>query len=194
MTLTVRKWSLIAERTALCPVLRVVIAAVTMKRRSVVMRETVFAASGKILSVFAGVRSAGAAVTAEGWPLITGKAAIGPIPGAVIAVVTLKRRSVVMGETALAASGEVLPVFAGVGSAGTAVTAEGRSLITGKAAIGPIPGAVIAAVTMERRPVVMGETALAASGEILPVFAGVRSAGAAVTAEGRSLITERAAI
>ena len=99
------------------------------------MRETVFAASGKILSVFAGVRPAGAAVTAEGWPLITGKAAIGSIPGAVIAVVTLKRRSVVMRETALAASGEILPVFAGVGSAGTAVMAEGRPLITGRAAI-----------------------------------------------------------
>ena len=99
------------------------------------MRETVLAASGKILSVFAGVRSAGAAVTAEGWPLITGKAAIGPIPGAVIAVVTLKRRSVVMRETAFAASGEILSVFAGVGSAGTAVTAEGRPLITERAAI-----------------------------------------------------------
>ena len=99
------------------------------------MRETVLAASGKILSVFAGVGSAGTAVTAEGRSLITGKAAIGPIPGAVIAVVTLKRRSVVMGETALAASGEVLPVFAGVGSAGTAVMAEGRPLITERAAI-----------------------------------------------------------
>ena len=99
-----------------------------------------------------------------------------------------------MGETALAASGEVLPVFAGVGSAGTAVTAEGRSLITGKAAIGPIPGAVIAVVTLKRRSVVMGETVFSASGKILSVFARVGPAGAAVTAEGRPLITERAAI
>ena len=158
------------------------------------MRETVFAASGKILSVFAGVRSAGAAVTAEGWPLITGKAAIGPIPGAVIAVVTLKRRSVVMRETALTASGKILPVFARVGSAGTAVTAEGRSLITGKAAIGPIPGAVIAVVTLKRRSVVMGETVFAASGKILSVFARVGPAGAAVTAEGRFFIAGKTAI
>ena len=99
------------------------------------MRETVFAASGKILPVFVGVGSAGAAVTAEGRPLITGKAAIGPIPGAVIAVVTLERRSVVMGETVFAASGEILSVFAGVGSAGTAVTAEGRSLLAESTAL-----------------------------------------------------------
>ena len=158
------------------------------------MRETALAATGKILSVFARVGPAGTAVTAEGRSLITGKAAIGPIPGAVIAVVTLKRRSVVMRETALAASGEVLPVFAGVGSAGTAVTAEGRSLITGKAAIGPIPGAVIAVVTLKRRSVVMRETAFAASGEILSVFAGVGSAGTAVTAEGRFFIAGKTAI
>ena len=99
-----------------------------------------------------------------------------------------------MRETAFAASGEILSVFAGVGSAGTAVMAEGRFLIAGKAALGPVLRAVIAAVTMERRPVVMRETAFAASGEILSVFAGVGSAGTAVMAEGRPLITERAAI
>ena len=109
--------SLIAERAALGPVLRVVIAAVTMKRRSVVMRETALTASGEILSVFARVGPAGTAVTAEGRPLITGKAAICPIPGAVIAADTLERRPVVMGETAFTASGEILSSFAGVGSA-----------------------------------------------------------------------------
>ena len=154
MTLTVRKWSLITGTAALCPVLRVVIAAVTMKRRSVVMRETVLAASGKILSVFAGVRSAGAAVTAEGWPLITGKAAIGPIPGAVIAVVTLKRRSVVMGETALAASGEISPAFTRVGSVSAGRAVPGLPFLTGKRFAGPAgpysgvlsPGLAFAAV------------------------------------------------
>ena len=83
-----------------------------------------------------------------------------------------------MRETALTASGEILSVFARVGPAGTAVTAEGRPLITGKAEICPIPGAVIAADTLERRPVVMGETAFTASGEILSSFAGVGSASA----------------
>ena len=153
------------------------------------MRETALAATGKILSVFARVGPAGTAVTAEGRSLITGKAAIGPIPGAVIAVVTLKRRSVVMRETAFAASGEILSVFAGVGSAGTAVMAEGRFLIAGKAALGPVLRAVIAAVTMERRPVVMGETALAASGEILSVFARVGSASAGRAVPGLPFLT-----
>ena len=135
MTLTVRKWSLIAERTALCPVLRVVVAAVTLEKRPVVMRETVFAASGKILSVFAGVGSAGTAVTAEGRSLLAERTALRPVLRVVIAAVTMERRSVIVGETALAASGEVLPVFAGVGSAGTAVTAEGRSLVAESTAL-----------------------------------------------------------
>ena len=99
------------------------------------MRETVFAASGEILSVFAGVRSAGTAVTAEGRSLVAESTALWPVLRVVVAAVTMKRRSVVMRETAFAASGEVLPVFAGVGSAGTAVMAEGRFLIAGKAAI-----------------------------------------------------------
>ena len=94
-----------------------------------------------------------------------------------------------MGETVFAASGEILSVFAGVGSAGTAVTAEGRSLIAGKAAIGPIPGAVIAVVTLKRRPVVMGETMFTASGEILSVFARVGSASAGRAVPGLPFLT-----
>ena len=118
------------------------------------MRETAFAASGEILSVFAGVGSAGTAVTAEGRPLITGKAAIGPIPGAVIAVVTLKRRSVVMGETALAASGEISPAFTRVGSVSAGRAVPGLPFLTGKRFAGPAgpysgvlsPGLAFAAV------------------------------------------------
>ena len=154
MTLTVRKWSLIAERTALCPVLRVVVATVTLERRPVVMRETALAATGKILSVFARVGPAGTAVTAEGRPLITGRAALCPVLRVVIAAVTMERRPVVMGETALAASGEISPAFTRVGSASAGRAMPGLPFLRGKRFAGPAvpcsgvlsPGLAFAAV------------------------------------------------
>ena len=158
------------------------------------MGEPVFSATGEVLPVFAGVGSSGTAVTVKRRSLIAGEAAVCPVPGAVIAALAMKGRPVVMGETALSASGKVLPVFAGVGSSGTAVTVKGRPPIAGEAAVYPIPGAVVTAVAVERWPVVMGETAFTATGKVLPVFPGVGPSGAAVVAEGRFVITGGTAI
>ena len=160
----------IAGEAAVYPIPGAVVTTVAVERRPVVMGETAFTATGKVLPVFPGVGSSGTAVTVKGRPPIAGEAAVYPIPGAVVTTVAVERRPVVMGETAFTATGKVLPVFAGVGPSGAAVVAEGRFVITGGTAICPVLRTVVAAVTMERWPVVMGETAFTASGEISPAF------------------------
>ena len=134
------------------------------------MGEPVFSATGEVLPVFAGVGPSGAAVVAEGRFLIAGEAVICPVPGAVKAAVAMEGWPVVMGETAFTATGKVLPVFPGIGPAGAAVVVKRRPPIAGEAAVCPVPGAVKVAVAMEGWPVVMGETAFSASGEISPAF------------------------
>ena len=161
---------LIAGEAVICPVPGAVKAAVAMEGWPVVMGETAFTATGKVLPVFAGVGPSGAAVTVKGRPPIAGEAAVYPIPGAVVTAVAVERWPVVMGETAFPATGKVLPVFPGIGPAGAAVVVKRRPPIAGEAAVCPVPGAVKVAVAMEGWPVVMGETAFSASGEISPAF------------------------